>query len=267
MPGHTNSSDPHEHGRPVRPKSGSTRKGTATTTSVLTKPRTNTNTSGTGIQVRNRGGRPSKTDQRQMKTVNKEQKETIPDKDEFNKIENGEIETMKNENDVMIETNGETENGNNKEDINETEENTKTRYTRPETPPKPETPPPEPPSPKQPDVFTLEKFNKTMDTYSDKFSASKFTHVTDDYPTEELIAVISEVTVKIDEYKQETLSSQQHLNALRQRMHEVKERIRHNIQQKSNAIRMGKSSCLIDLALSSELMSYHQNLTLCLKEI
>lgn len=242
MPGHTNSADPHEHGRPARPKSGSSRKGS--TANGVTKPRTNTNTSGSGAPVRKAGKRVSQTIDHQTKTVIKEDKENTLDQKENDKLGKGNMTNEmaeSNVNDkVAQESNEDRENDATTVDEVQTIGNTRTRFTRPETPPKVETPPPAPPVQEQPEVFTLEKFNNTVDSFSSVFSSQKFTHVTDDYPADELVHVVSEVTEKIEEYKQQTVSSQRHLEGLREKMYEVRGRLQDNIRQKSNAIRMGK---------------------------
>lgn len=243
MPGHTNTSDPHEHGRPARPKSGSARKGT-TTTSVFTKPKTNTNTSGSGTLVKRGVKRNSQTtDQKQTKTtVNEQQDNILEDQNQTDKVGNGKSTSEMDESDVkekvIQESSEDDANDEKHEDEVQNLGNTRTRFTRPGTPPKPETPPPTPPSPQKPEVFTLEKFNDTVDTFSGVFSSQKFTHVTDNYPVDELQLVVSDVSGKIEEFKQQTVTSQRHLEDLRERMHEVKDRIQQNIQQKSNAIRM-----------------------------
>lgn len=240
MPGHTNSADPHEHGRPARPKSS--RKGSST--NGVNKPRTNTNTSGSGAPVRKAGKRGSQTLDGQTKTVIKEEKENTLGQKENDKIGKGNTANEMAESDVndkvIQESNEDRENDVTTGDEVQTIGNTRTRFTRPETPPKVETPPPAPPVQEQPEVFTLEKFNNTVDSFSGVFSSQKFTHVTDDYPVEELVHVVSEVTEKIEEYKQQTVSSQRHLEGLREKMHEVRDRLQDNIRQKSNAIRMGK---------------------------
>lgn len=236
MPGHTNTADPHEHGRTFRPKSGSARR----TTTVVNKPRTNTNTSGSGvlrIKPDRKGSRLTETRAaKQPASVDR-----ISNKENLNdESKNG--ETKQEENVLMdqdlVENNDEEMETVDENNVEATD-NRKTRFTRPETPPRVETPPPAAPSPK-PEVFTLETFNDKMDSFSNVFSSAKFTNVTDDYPVDEIVDVVNDVKEKIDEYKQQTLTSQRHLSALRERMHDVKERIQNNVQQKSNAIRMSE---------------------------
>lgn len=234
MPEHTQSSDPHEHGRPARPKSGSSRKGT-TTTNVLNKLKTNTNPAGSGSPVKKGDKRDSLRPEQKRSQA---KKGVIYEQNENNKIEDCEMKDQMDRKEV----NGKKD-AHHEENIEEelkTVGNTRTRFTRPDTPPKAETPPPALPSPKQPDGFILENFHNTVDTFTDIFSSQKFTNVTDDYPVDELVRVVNDVTNKIEAYKQQTLSSQRHLEELRMRMRDVKERIQNNIQQNNNAIRMSK---------------------------
>lgn len=233
MPGHTQSSDPHEHGRPARPKSGSSRRGTTTTTTnVSTKRKTNTNPIGSGSLVK-KGDRRDSLRPGQKRSQG--EKEVIYEQKENKKIENGALKNEIEHNEINGKKDADHEE-NTEEELKE-EGNTS---TRPETPPKAETPLPAPPSPRQQDGFILEKFNHTVDTFADAFASQKFTNVTDDYPVDELVRVVNDVTHTIEEYKQHTLSSQRHLEELRVRMRDVKERIQNNIQQNNNVIRMSK---------------------------
>ena len=93
---------------------------------------------------------------------------------------------------------------------------------------------------RQPEVFTIEKFNRNMDEFVEVFASDKYTHVTDEYPVDDLVTVVSHVTTSVEEFKQQTVSSQHHLEELRETMRRVKEKIQSNIQRKSNIIRMGE---------------------------
>ncbi|XP_052785943.1 death domain-containing protein 1-like [Mya arenaria] len=107
---------------------------------------------------------------------------------------------------------------------------------------KPETPPPSP----TPEGFSLEKFNKSVDEYADVFSLNKYLSVTDDYPVEALKTLTNDVTVTVDEFRQNTLDTERHLEALRERMHYVKQCIQEHVQKKTNAIRMDDESSTIE---------------------
>ena len=96
-----------------------------------------------------------------------------------------------------------------------------------------------PPKPK-PEPFTIEKFNHNMDGFVETFASDKYMHVTDNYPVEELVSVVGNVKTSVEEFKQQTVSSQHHLEELSETMRRVKEKIQTNIQRKSNIIRVGK---------------------------
>lgn len=223
MPAHS-SSDPHEHGRVNRPKSSST----ARRTNMRSK--NNASVTGTPSAGKRHGSRGSKNVEIKQTAPSVTQKQEIDEVAEENKVVDVvEIQTENGENEV--EHNDAEENG------TAEDENSRTRFTVPESDTtKPETPPPVP----EPEVFTLERFNNTVDNFSDIFSQNKYTNVTDDYPVEDLVTLVSEVTESIEEYKQQTLSSQRHLEDLRGRMHDVKEKIQTSVQKKTNAIRMSK---------------------------
>ena len=114
-----------------------------------------------------------------------------------------------------------------------------------ESPPPKQTtlPPPasgaSPPKPK-PEPFTIEKFNHNMDDFVETFASDKYMHVTDNYPVEELVSVVGNVRSSVEEFKQQTVSSQRHLEELSETMRRVKEKIQMNIQKKSSIIRVGE---------------------------
>ena len=93
---------------------------------------------------------------------------------------------------------------------------------------------------KEPEKFTIEKFNRNMDDFVDVFTSDKYMHVTDDYPVNELVSVVSDVTTSVEEFKQQTVSSQRHLEDLRETMRRVKEKLQMNVQKKANVIRVGE---------------------------
>lgn len=228
MPGHSGP-DPHEHGRPVRPKSSSAGR----RSNLKTKMNTTGTSVGTGSAGRKHGSRGQKKVQIQQDPPQEtETQETV---DAIEAVEN------QNEASVNDDVNGVNGADEHEQDEHETtdDENSRTRFTRPESDTqtaKPETPPPS----LEPEVFTLEKFNNTMDSFSDIFSQNKFTNVTDDYPVEDLVTLVNDVTKSIEEYKEQTLTSQRHLDELQGRMRDVKERIQTSVQKKTNAIRMSK---------------------------
>ena len=129
----------------------------------------------------------------------------------------------------------------------ETSDMNQTRKDAEETPPPKQTtiPPPTsgaaPPKPKS-EQFTIEKFNHNMDDFVETFASDKYMHVTDNYPVEELVSVVGNVRTSVEEFKQQTVSSQRHLGELSETMRRVKEKIQMNVQKKSSIIRVGKSN-------------------------
>lgn len=230
MPAHSGP-DQHEHGRAVRPKSsGAGRR----------NQRSRMNVPGSTASGVRKTGKPGT---RIMANEQKPPLETEKPEDKDNrKVESEDVEIQPEPEEKPDAFPPEVDTENDVEQTKEEEEE--------EVPPKPETPPPPPP---EPEVFTLEKFNDTVDSFSDVFSQQKFTNVTDEYPVEDLVTLVHDVTGSIEEYKQQTLSSQRHLEDLRERMRDVKERIQTSVQKKTNAIRMRKHinfSSILSICLS-----------------
>ena len=223
MPAHSGP-DPHAHSIPARPKSSSTGR-RPNTRSKMSTPVTS---AGTGSAGRKIGSRTS------TKVDIKQTPPTITDRQENGDEAHLEaIEAVQTQNDAQFH--GDV-NGGNVDNQDSDDENSKARYSPAEI----ETPKPATPPPPEPKVFTLEKFKNSMDVFSDTFSQNKYTNVTDNYPVDDLMALIGDVTECVEEYKQQTLASQRHLEVLRERMRDIKERIQDNVQSKSNAIRMSK---------------------------
>ena len=238
-------SDPHEHGRqPTGPKPAVNRRGNS-----KPKPISRTVT-GTGNVHTRRGSKQTTKQETRTKvepkstemSESKSLEAKLEDKDgqqeeKGHEIENGETTTYRYATEI-------TENGSHedseKQQLGNTrfrpldtatgEENQEDANTECKVP----TPLPEP------EVFTIEKFNNTMDNFVDKFSSSKFLNVGEEYPVDDLISVVTQVTESVEEYKQQTLSSQQHLDELRNKMKDVKHSIQQNIEKRSNAIRMSE---------------------------
>ena len=156
--------------------------------------------------------------------------------------EEKEIETRERQNDVEISTNNTNVRDHSGVDIRNDqtkEEADISSHTHKQT----SSPPPTSgtsPHKQQPEVFTIQKFNRNMDDFVEVFTSDKFTHVTDEYPVEELVSVVSHVTTSVEEFKEQTVSSQRHLEELSETMRRVKEKIQMNIQRKSSIIRVGK---------------------------
>ncbi|KAL3885315.1 hypothetical protein ACJMK2_025391, partial [Sinanodonta woodiana] len=87
--------------------------------------------------------------------------------------------------------------------------------------------------------FDMQAFTSEIDNFTEIFSSEKYNQtVDDDYPVDDLIMVVSSVSTQIEEYKQQTMSSQQQLENLKQRMAAIKEGLQMNIQKKRFQVRI-----------------------------
>ncbi|ESO89736.1 hypothetical protein LOTGIDRAFT_164757 [Lottia gigantea] len=90
-----------------------------------------------------------------------------------------------------------------------------------------------------PGEFDIKTFNSSISDYVELFSSPKFTKVETDYPVDDLISVVSEISSAIEDYKAYTAASQQHLEDLRNRMKTVKENVRMSVTRQAFQIQEG----------------------------
>ena len=83
-------------------------------------------------------------------------------------------------------------------------------------------------------------FNDNIIEFTEIFESDRFQKVDQDYPVEDLISIVTAISHTIEEFKQQTLSSQNQLEGLRMKMREVKENIHSTVTKTSMQFPNGK---------------------------
>ncbi|KAK6184688.1 hypothetical protein SNE40_007107 [Patella caerulea] len=81
--------------------------------------------------------------------------------------------------------------------------------------------------------FDIKSFNTSISDYVDLFSSPKFTSLDGNYPIDNLISVVSDISASIEDYKIYTADSQRNLEELRNRMKTVKENIHMSVTRQA----------------------------------
>lgn len=93
---------------------------------------------------------------------------------------------------------------------------------------------------KEPERFSIHTFNDNIMEYTELFDSDKFRNVGDDFPVDDLIAVVNSISGTINDFKEQTLNSQKQLEGLREKMKNVKETIHISISKNAVAIHLGE---------------------------
>lgn len=95
------------------------------------------------------------------------------------------------------------------------------------------------------DGFNIRSFNDNILEFTEIFDSDRYKNVDEDYPVEDLIGVVAQISNTIEEFKQQTQNSQQQLEGLRMKMKQVKENIQFSVSRKAFDIRTGKKSLML----------------------
>lgn len=95
------------------------------------------------------------------------------------------------------------------------------------------------------DGFNIRSFNDNILEFTEIFDSDRYKNVDEDYPVEDLIGVVAQISNTIEEFKQQTQNSQQQLEGLRMKMKQVKENIQFSVSRKAFDIRTGKTSLML----------------------
>lgn len=87
------------------------------------------------------------------------------------------------------------------------------------------------------DGFNIRSFNDNILEFTEIFDSDRYKNVDEDYPVEDLIGVVAQISNTIEEFKQQTQNSQQQLEGLRMKMKQVKENIQFSVSRKAFDIR------------------------------
>lgn len=95
------------------------------------------------------------------------------------------------------------------------------------------------------DGFNIRSFNDNILEFTEIFDSDRYKNVDEDYPVEDIIGVVAQISNTIEEFKQQTQNSQQQLEGLRMKMKQVKENIQFSVSRKAFDIRTGKKSLML----------------------
>ncbi|XP_061190143.1 death domain-containing protein 1-like [Saccostrea echinata] len=85
--------------------------------------------------------------------------------------------------------------------------------------------------------FNIRSFNDNILEFTEIFDSDRYRNVDSNYPVEDLMGVVSQISNTIEEFKQQTQNSQQQLEGLRMKMKQVKENIQFSVSRKAFEIR------------------------------
>lgn len=93
---------------------------------------------------------------------------------------------------------------------------------------------------KDEDGYNIRSFNDNILEFTEIFDSDRYRNVDENYPVEDLMNVVAQISNTIEEFKQQTQNSQQQLEGLRTKMKQVKENIQFSVSRKAFEIRTGK---------------------------
>ena len=88
--------------------------------------------------------------------------------------------------------------------------------------------------------FNIRSFNDNILEFTEIIDSEKYRNVDEDYPVDDLINVVAQISDTIQEFKRQNQESQEKLEGLRQHMKTVKESIHFSVSRKAFEIRPGK---------------------------
>jgi hypothetical protein len=93
---------------------------------------------------------------------------------------------------------------------------------------------------KEDDGYNIRSFNDNILEFTEIFDSDRYQNVDENYPVEDLMKVVGQISNTIEEFKQQTQNSQQQLEGLRKKMKQVKENIQFSVSRKAFEIRTGR---------------------------
>lgn len=116
-------------------------------------------------------------------------------------------------------------------------------------------PPLTPPLPKRlnRDNYDIRSFNASLGEFVGVLSDRRFQEMSDDYPVDDLLSVVSMVSATIEEYKEHTVHTQKQLEALRNTMRTVKENIHITVTRQAWDLRQDEAQTIEEKELKARL--------------